>query len=460
MNWQDQLAALVPGGAALTDPVDLLAYGRDTSVLAPGSAGLVLRPADAAQVAAVLGAATRLKVPVYARGGGSMYAGGVNPHAGGVVLDLSGLDRVLEVDPGRGVVVVEAGVRFTRLARVLEPYGQTIGIVPLTAPVGTLGGAINAHALGTGSPRHQSLADEVVGLEVALADGTLLATGSAAFGAGHFFRQAGGPDLTGLFLGAEGTLGVITKAALWLHPAPRVRQVLCLGFADPAHAALYLEDLQRRELLGCVWYGAGYEQASVRARVRDDPDPPGFVVGLELGGSQAEVDGARDRLVELAGHWQGRDYPPFAQAYFEALRGEQSHWYTFAGYFAGRRTAILMASMPCAGLAGFVEAVGRWRAAHAEFGWAGATVLCRRGVHAAVLMFYDEPAQWAAAQARLAQVARELLALGAVPYKSGKVWGEAIQAQAPHAALLARLKAALDPAGVLGPGNLGIVVPS
>jgi D-lactate dehydrogenase (cytochrome) len=460
MSWQDALAALVPPGAAFAGPVDLLAYARDTSVLPPGTPQLVLRPADAAQVAAVLGAASRLRVPVYARGGGSMYAGGVNPHAGGVVLDLSGLDRILEVAPDRGVVVVEAGVRFTRLLAALEPYGQTIGIVPLTAPAGTIGGAINAHALGTGSPRHQSMADEVAGLEVALADGTLLSTGSAAFGTPHFFRQAGGPDLTGLFLGAEGTLGVVTKAAVWLHPAPRVREVLCLGFAEVAHAGVFLTEIQRRELLGCVWYGAGYEQASVRARVKDDPAPPAFVVGLELGGSRAEVDGARARFIELAGHCGGGEYAPFARVYFESLRGEQAHWYTFAGYFAGRRSAILLASLPCEGLPAFVDALARWRGAHGEFGWGGATVLCRRGLHAAVLMFYDEPAQWAAAQERLGAVARELAALGAVPYKSGKAWAEVIQAQGAHAAMLARLKAALDPSGVLGPGNLGLGDPA
>ncbi|MEQ8662981.1 MAG: FAD-binding oxidoreductase, partial [Gammaproteobacteria bacterium] len=177
------------GITLFTDAVDLLAYRRDCSVVAPGEPALVARPRDAGEVAAVIARAVAARAPLYVRGGGSMYAGGVNPHAGGIVLDMAGMDTILELDLARGIVVVEPGVRFGALLEALAPHGQTVGIVPLTGPTATVGGAVSAHALGTGSPRHQSMGDCVAGLEVLLADGTRLRTGSAACTGAGFFQR-------------------------------------------------------------------------------------------------------------------------------------------------------------------------------------------------------------------------------------------------------------------------------
>ncbi len=137
MSWQDEISALLPAGLAWHDPVDTLAYRRDTSIVAPGRPDLVVRPLDAPGVGRVLATASRLNVPVYSRGAGSMYAGGVNPHAGGLVLDLSGLDRILDIDTVKGVVVLEPGVTFGALLAALEPFGHTIGIVPSTGAAAT-----------------------------------------------------------------------------------------------------------------------------------------------------------------------------------------------------------------------------------------------------------------------------------------------------------------------------------
>ena len=105
------LVAAPDGALSLVEPIDLLTYQRDCSSVAPGRAGQVIRPTDAAQVADALRAANSAAVPVYVRGGGTMYAGGTNPHAGGVVLDLGGLDRILDIDTARGVVLLLRAMR-------------------------------------------------------------------------------------------------------------------------------------------------------------------------------------------------------------------------------------------------------------------------------------------------------------------------------------------------------------
>ncbi len=456
-------AALGEGGAVYADPVDLLGYQRDTSLVRPGTARVVVRPSGAADVATVLATAAAEGAAVYVRGGGTMYAGGANPHAGGVVLDMSGMDRILDIDLARGVVVCEPGVRFGALSKALAPHGMTVGVIPVTAPAATVGGAASAHALGTGSARFQSFADEVVGLEVVLADGRVLSTGSALAGdCGFFQRYATGPDLTGLFLGADASLGVITRIALWLHPLPERRETRSFGFPGAAAAAAFVDGLQRTELTRDIWYGAGYEGATVSGRVMNafpDTDPgslPGFCVGLDFGGDAAAVGTAIERAGALAEDAGGSEYAPFDQAYFRRLRNEEIYWYSFAGYFSLSRCAILMTSLPTERLADFIGLVEASRADYPDITWGGAVVVCRRGLHGGVIGFYDEASQWAQAEEAVAALAPRLLAAGCIPYKSGKVWADSVRGFTPYHAVLGEVKQALDPRGVLAPGNLGL----
>jgi FAD/FMN-containing dehydrogenase len=451
------------GALVLEDPVDLLGYQRDCSALPAGRAGMVVRPRDAADVAEVLLKASAERVPVYVRGGGTMYAGGVNPAAGGVVLDMTGLDRILALDLDAGVVVVEPGVRFGALSAALAPHGMTIGIIPSTSPAATIGGAASAHALGTGSTRYQSFADEVVGLEVVLPDGQLLRTGSAAARGGNFFHRYGmGPDLTGLFLGGDASLGVITAIALWLRPLPAARATAVYGFPSVAAATGFVLEAQRGEALRNVWYASGYESATIRGRVgaaRPDLAPedlPVFCVGCDFGGDADELARDQARLLALAQRHGGDAFPLFDELYFNRLRGEQVYWYSFAGYFARSRCGILMASLPSTHLPAFVATLGAIRSRYAEFQWGGAVVLCRRGLHGGVMGFYDEATQWQAVQPVLREAAAALTAVGCIPYKTGKIWAAEVEQMSAWHGTLDRLKQTFDPAGVLSPGNLGL----
>ena len=457
------LVAAPDGALTLVEPIDLLTYQRDCSSVAPGRAGQVIRPTDAGQVADAMRAANAASVPVYVRGGGTMYAGGTNPHAGGLVLDLGGLDRILDIDTARGVVTVEPGVRFGALAQALAPLGLTIGIVPSTAPTATIGGAASAHALGTGSARFQSFADQVVGLEVVLADGTRLRTGSAAArDAGFFHRYGIGPDLTGLFLGGDATLGVITAIALWLHPLPAVRATSCYGFADVTAACAFVDELQRGDALRHVWYGSGYEAGTIRARVgaaRPALDPstlPGFCIGLDFGGDEHEVQRARATALDAARRHGGDDFPLFNAIYFERLRNDQIYWYSFAGYFARSRCGILMASLPTSRMPDFLDVLNRFRADCPALTWGGAIVLCRRGLHGGIMAFYDEATQWPAVQWAMQACSTALVAAGCIPYKSGKMWAHEVRRMDAYHATLRAIKGALDPSGILSPGNLGL----
>jgi alkyldihydroxyacetonephosphate synthase len=192
-----------------------LAMAWATEGQVAGLAGAVARPTDAEQVAAVLAVCNEARLPVTAAGGRSGVCGASVPVHGGVVLDLTGLAGIADVDATSLVLDVRAGSFGDMLERDLRAdHGATLGHWPQSVALSTVGGWLACRSAGQLSGRYGKIEDIVLGLDVALADGSRITTGG-------WPRAAVGPDLTQLFVGSEGTLGVITGARLQLHPAPR-----------------------------------------------------------------------------------------------------------------------------------------------------------------------------------------------------------------------------------------------
>ena len=190
----------------------------------PRRGAAVVRPATTDAVAAVVAACDAATVPVTAAGGRSGVCGASVPVFGGVVLDLTGLDRVGEIDAVSGVVEVGAGVFGPDLERVLgSEHGLTVGHFPQSFDLATVGGWVACRGAGQYSTRYGKIEDMVVGLEVVLADGRVVRTGGAP-------AAAVGPDLNQLFIGSEGTLGIITRVWLRAHPVPPVRRLAAYWF--------------------------------------------------------------------------------------------------------------------------------------------------------------------------------------------------------------------------------------
>jgi alkyldihydroxyacetonephosphate synthase len=216
----DQLTSICE---TIVDPVPVAEASRDWWPLAlhwslagqvARRAGAVARPSSTSQVAAVLAACNTAGVPVTAAGGRSGVCGASVPVFGGIVLDLTGLTGVGAVDEASGVVEVAAGTFGPELEHELrEQHGLTVGHFPQSFDLATVGGWVACRGAGQYSTRYGKIEDMVVGLEVVLADGTVVRTGGAP-------AAAVGPDLGQLFVGSEGTLGVITRVWLRAHPVP------------------------------------------------------------------------------------------------------------------------------------------------------------------------------------------------------------------------------------------------
>lgn len=194
-----------------------------------GRAGVIARPTTSGQVAEVLRVCNDARMPVTAAAGRSGVCGGSVPVHGGVVLDLCGLAGIVSVDDSSLLLDVLPGTFGDHLEHELRAdHALTLGHWPQSMALSTVGGWLACRSAGQLSNRYGKIEDMVVGLDVALADGRIIHTGGAP-------RAAVGPDLNQVFVGSEGTLGVIVGSRLRLHPAPTHERRGAWGF--PSFAA-------------------------------------------------------------------------------------------------------------------------------------------------------------------------------------------------------------------------------
>ncbi len=187
-------------------------------------AAVVARPTTTEHVAEVLRRCNEAGVPVTAAGGRSGVLGASIPAFGGVLLDLSGLQGVGAVDEISGLVEVWAGTFGPDLERTLrEHHSLTVGHFPQSFDIATVGGWVACRGAGQYSTRYGKIEQIVAGLEVVMADGSVIRTGG-------FPAGAQGPDLTQLFVGSEGTLGVVTRVWLKAHPVPAAERRAAYAF--------------------------------------------------------------------------------------------------------------------------------------------------------------------------------------------------------------------------------------
>lgn len=190
----------------------------------PAQAAVVVQPQSTAEVQAILALCNEAQVPVTTSGGRSGVCGAAVPLYGGVVLDTTALTGINFVDTESQIVEVLPGTFGDHLETQLRgEYELTLGHWPQSISLSTVGGWLACRSAGQLSNRYGKIEDMVVGLEVVLANGEVVRTHQAP-------RQASGPDLTSLFVGSEGTLGVITRAWLRLHKAPQVEAHAAYGF--------------------------------------------------------------------------------------------------------------------------------------------------------------------------------------------------------------------------------------
>ena len=381
--------------------------------------GIVVEPADAAQVAAVLRAADSQRLAVLPRGGGTKGDWGNPPRRGDLVLSTARLDRIVEHAWADLTVTVQAGCRIARLQEQLRAHGQRIAADPLWPDRATVGGVLATNDAGSLRLRFGGWRDLVIGTTVALADGTLASSG------GKVVKNVAGYDLSKLMTGALGTLGVITNAVFRLHPLPRTSRTLSIAALDARRAQQIVAAVQDSRL--------AHAAAQVRAS-----EAAGCCVDVLLEGTPAGVDAQTAALRDLA-------EAPIDEASGDVWQARQELW-SPAGSGPVVKIGSLVAELACT-----IDLVRRLADA-AQVRWHAvlhATGLCW-------VRFVDVPADWPA-------LVRDLR--GGVAPRRGSVTilrpppGQA--ADPPDAwddvgdarSLMAEVKRQFDPNGTLNPGR-------
>ncbi len=227
----DDIRAARPRLRLLTEPADTNEYRKDETDFIPfGQPLAVAFPTSTEDVSSVVRACAAHRVPVVARGGGSGLSGGANAMDGWIVLAMSGMDRIIEVDPANLVAVTQPGVITANLEQAVEAQGLLYPPDPASHELSCIGGNIAENAGGLRCVKYGVTRDYVLGLEVVLADGEVIRTG------GRVVKDVMGYDLTRLMVGSEGTLGIITEATLRLRPRPAPKTTLLAFFPSVGHA--------------------------------------------------------------------------------------------------------------------------------------------------------------------------------------------------------------------------------
>ncbi|MBL8631267.1 MAG: FAD-binding oxidoreductase, partial [Rhodospirillaceae bacterium] len=218
----DQLKEILGPEAVITDQAEREYYSAD--VYAAGETiAAAIRPKDVPSLAKAIKAATSSGYAVIGRGGGMSYTSGYTPvRADTVTVDVGALNRIIEINEADMYITVEAGVTWKQIYEALKPKGLRLPFFgTFSGMVATVGGGLSQGSLFMGTARYGQGADIVLGLEVVLADGSVVTTGQGGFKNAKPFYRTYGPDLTGLFIHDGGAFGIKTKATLQLIRTPK-----------------------------------------------------------------------------------------------------------------------------------------------------------------------------------------------------------------------------------------------
>lgn len=293
---QEVLAALkpiIPPARLITDAAGRKAFESDGLIAFKSQPGLVVLCQTADEVIETVKACYRYGVPYVARGSGTSLSGGSMPVAGGVVIALNRMNRILKLDPEARLCVVEPGVLNAQVSRAAAPYGLYYAPDPSSGPICTIGGNVAFNSGGAHCLKYGMTANHVLGMKVVLPDGSL-----SAFG-GESLEQVG-PDLSGFFTGSEGLLGIAIEVTLRLLPLVERYLTLMAAYRSLAQAGEAvsqivasgllpgaMEIMDRLAMDAAEAVGAGYPR-----------DAEGLLI-VELEGPAEEVEAEYPELMRL-----------------------------------------------------------------------------------------------------------------------------------------------------------------
>ncbi len=436
---------------------ELYCYSSDASQV-KGMPDYVVRPESTDEVSRIVKLAFEHEIPVTARGAGTGLAGGAVPVRGGIVLDLSGMNRILEIDMDNLQVVVEPGVIQDALNDALKPFGFFFPPNPGSSAMCTIGGMIAYNASGMRCVKYGTTRNYVRDLEVVLADGTVIHTGS------KMLKSAAGYDLTQLMIGSEGTLGIVTKAGLKIAPLPKARKLVMAAFEN---AELAGKAVIKTFSSGVVPSACEIlDRVSLEVLKRYDPNlvlpAEGDVILFEVDGTETSAREAAEQVMEvcsplaltiklaesekeMADIWAARKLVGAAVSRLDPTKTR---------IYVGEDVGVPMKRIP--------ELLGRVQEISEEFDLPAMKYghIGDGNLHLALFIDVLNQDEWDRLKKAADKVHRTAIELGGTvssEHGVGAARGMYMEAQwGPAFEVMRTIKKALDPKGILNPGKLGL----
>jgi glycolate oxidase len=449
------LALAAPDVRILTEALDREAYRLDeTDYLDAGLPGAVLLPSTTAEVATILRLATEHRVAVVPRGAGTGLSGGAAGIEGALTVALTRMDRIVEIDVDNLCVVTQPGVINGVLKAAVAREGLFYPPDPASVDISSIGGNLGTNAGGLCCVKYGQTRDWVLGLEVVLADGTVIRTG------GRTVKDTAGYSLTHLFVGSQGTLGVITEATLRLRPLPGPMATLVAFFPTLVASGAAVAGMTRAGIVPATLELLDHEtilavddafhlglDRDAAAMLLVESDAPGGAAAAELEAAERAMHAAGATLVVRSADATEADALRQARRLaYEALE---------------RRGTIRMSedlAVPRSRVPELLAVIERIAASHgvrcATFGHAG-----DGNLHPHLLFDRDDPEARRRSMLVQDELLRATLDLGgtiSAEHGIGVVRREWLPIQRGEGAVAAMraIKGALDPLGILNPGRV------
>jgi glycolate oxidase len=450
----DAIGMALPGARILTDASDVEAFRWDeTEYMHPGRPLAVVFPRDTSEVSALVRICAEERIAIVPRGAGSGLSGGAIAVEGAITIVMTQMDRILEIDEDDLLVVTQPGILNAALGRAVAEHGLFYPPDPASYEICSIGGNLAENSGGLRCVKYGVTRDYVLGLEVVLADGSIIRTG------GRNAKDVMGYDLTHLFIGSEGTLGIITEATLRLRPMPAPKLTLLAFFPSVAAAGDAVSRMTRGGLVPVTLelldnFTIRAVDTALRVGLEQDAGAM-LMIESDAGGAaaEAELDAAAAASEAASATSIVRSADPTEADWLREAR-RKAHWSLEQAGVARMEDV----GVPRSRVAQLLSIIETLSAAHGMrvgvFGHAG-----DGNFHPTFVMDRDDPLAEARINAVRTDLFREVLALGGTisgEHGTGVAKRGYLEQQrgARSVAVMKSVKAALDPLGILNPGKV------
>jgi glycolate oxidase len=448
-----RLAALLPPGRLMRAPEQLAAYESDGLTAFHATPLAVVAPETQEEVIALVRFCHAERLPFVARGSGTSLSGGSLPVAGGIVITLNRLNRILRLDPAQRLAVVEPGVVNTAVTLAAQPHGLHYAPDPSSQTICTIGGNVAFNSGGAHCLKHGMTSNHVLGLKAVLATGEVVEFGGPS-------REQVGPDWTGLFVGNEGLFGIALEITLQLLPRAETFHTVLAGYRTLEQAGDAVSAVVASGLLpgALEIMDALALEAAVAAVHADYPPGSEAVLIVELEGPREIVAAERVRLDEILAR-SGAQEVRVARDATERLAIWKGRKSAFSA--VGRLSPDFIVQdgvVPRRRLGEALRQIGEWSR---EAGLRVANVFHAGDGNLHPLILYDgrEPDGLARAEALAGRILKMCVAMG------GSITGEhgvGVEKRdylpdmfsAEEIVCMKRVRAAFDPLGIANPGKM------